>query len=86
MMLFLAPLFIAGLFAGKAMRRQAAYNLYQHVYEAGLRYYANETHTRYIDIKHWDDVAKQYQFGVADFLSKEDYQTLKKYFVWEGED
>lgn len=31
------------------------------------------------------DVAKQHRFGVSDFLSKEDYQTLKKYFVWEGE-
>lgn len=86
MMLFMAPLFIAGLFFGKAIRNQAAWKLYQYVYEAGLRYYANETHTRYIDVKHWDDVAKMHQFGVADFLSKEDYQTLKKYFVWECED
>lgn len=84
-MLFMALLFIAGLFSGKAIRNQAAWKLYQHVYEAGLRYYANETHTRYINIRHWEDVAKQYQFGVSDFLSKEDYQTLKKYFVWEGE-
>lgn len=85
-MLFLAPMFIAGLFAGKAMRNQAVWKLYQHVYEARLRYYRNETHTRYIEIRHWEDVAKQYQFGVSDFLSKEDYQTLRKYFVWEGED
>lgn len=86
MMLFMAPLFIAGLFAGKAMQEQAVWKLYQRVCDARMRYISTERHYRYIKIRDWDDVAKQYQFGVSDFLSKEDYQTLKKYFVWEGED
>lgn len=86
MMLFLAPLFIAGFFAGNAIREQAAWKLYQRVCDARIRYISTERHYRYIKIRDWDDVAKLYQFGVADFLSKEDYQTLRKYFVWECED
>ena len=86
MMLFMAPLFIAGLFIGKNIREQAAKELYKKVCDASLRYSITENKLCNINIKFWTDVAKMYQFGVADFLSKEDYQTLKKYFVWECED
>lgn len=84
MMLFMAPLFIAGLFIGKNIREQAAKELYEKVCDARLRHSIAEHKFCSINIRFWTDVAKQYQFGVQDFVSKEDYQSLKKYFVWEG--
>lgn len=84
MILAMLVCFIAAFPIGKNIREQAVKELYEKVYDAKLRYSIAEHKFCSINVRFWTDVAKQYQFGVQDFVSKEDYKSLKKYFVWEG--
>lgn len=86
MILAMLVWFIVAFPIGKNIRERAAKDLYEKVWDARLRHSIAENKLCSINIKFWADVAKQYQFGVQDFVSKEDYQSLKKYFVWEGAD
>ena len=86
MILAMLVCFIVAFPIGKNIREQVAKDLYEKVVDARLRHSIAEHKFCSINIRFWKDVAKQYQFGIQDFVSKEDYQSLRKYFVWEGED